>query len=166
MKFRIRTSVLACLLAGAATELAAQDDCSARTEKIATIGDVQAALSCMDSRISGEVARSRQQLETNTKQLPKQLIEQLELVTTTTRHVVLKESTNGKWKQIPESLDADACFLSSVKLPPQGLCQVTHQGTLGHWSYNVSDPASAGFLCTATCVWLDVRRKPQADTDK
>lgn len=166
MKRRIRTGILACLLAGWASSPAAQDDCSARIGSIVNVGDIRAALSCVDNRISGEVKQSSQQLEMNRNQLPQQIIDQLELVTTTTRHVVLKESTNGIWKQIPESTDADACFLSAVRLPPQGLCQVTYQGALGRWSYNVSDPASAGFLCTATCLWMDVRRKPQADKDK
>lgn len=84
------------------------------------------------------------------------------MVAAKVRHVSLKEATDGAWKQIPESDQADACFLSSVRLPPQGLRQVTYQGPQALWTYNNSDRAGAGFVCTATCVWMDVRRKPEA----
>jgi hypothetical protein len=160
MKSRMKTSVLACVLAGWATGVAAQDDCSEQINTIQKIGDVQAALNCVQGRVAAEV-RARQEAEKNLKQLPQQVADQLQLVATKVRHVALKEATNGIWKQIPESADADACFLSSVRLPPQGLCQVTYQGTLERWSYNVSDRGGQGFLCTATCVWMDVRRKPE-----
>lgn len=162
MNSRMKNGMLACVLAGGATGAAAQDECSARINSITTIGDVQAALNCVEGHVSAEASRSRQVIENNKKQLLKQIPEQIELVTTNMRHVSFKESTNGKWKQIPDSADADACFLSSVRLPPQGLCQVTYQGTLGHWAYNVSDPAGAGFVCTATCIWMDLRHKAEA----
>lgn len=162
MSSRMKTGMLACVLAGWAAAAAAQDECSARINSIATIGDVQAALTCVEGHVSAEASRSRQVIENNKKQLLQQIPEQIELVTTNMRHVSFKESTNGKWKQIPDSADADACFLSSVRLPPQGLCQVTYQGTLEHWAYNVSDPAGAGFVCTATCIWMDLRRKAEA----
>ena len=161
MNSRTKTGMLACVLAGWAAGAAAQHECSARINSITTIGDVQAALNCVEGHVSAEASRSRQLIENNKKQLLEQIPEQIELVMTNVRHVSLKESTNGKWKQIPDAADADACFLSSVRLPPQGLCQVTYEGKLEHWAYNVSDPASAGFVCTATCVWMDLRRKQE-----
>ncbi|MEN3275626.1 MAG: hypothetical protein V7631_1416 [Massilia sp.] len=161
MKPLRRTSVLACVLAGAASGVAAQDDCSARINTIEKIGDIQAALTCVQGRVAAQAEQTRRLEESNKTQLPQQVIDQIELVTTKVRHVSLKEATDGVWKQIPDSAEADACFLSSVRLPPQGLCQVTYQGTLERWSYNVSDRAGAGFVCTATCVWMDLRRKPQ-----
>jgi len=163
MKFRVRVCVLVCMAwvgAGWASGAAAQD-CSERINSIKTIGDMQGAINCVQGLVAAE-SRARQQAEKNLKQLPQQVADQIELITTKIRHASLKESTNGLWKQIPDSADADACFLSSVRLPPQGLCQVTHQGNLGQWSYNASDIAGAGFVCTATCVWLDVRPKAAA----
>ena len=161
MNSRMKNGMLACGLAGWAAAAAAQDECSARINSIVSIGDIQAALTCVEGHVSAEASRSRQAIDNNKKQLLQQIPEQIELVTTNMRHVPFKESTNGKWKEIPESTDADACFLSSVRLPPQGLCQVTYQGTLKHWAYNVSDPVGAGFVCTATCVWMDLRRKEE-----
>jgi hypothetical protein len=162
MKSRMKTSVLASVLAGAASGAAAQDDCISRINSISTIGDVQAALICVEGHVAAEAERARQHAESHKKQVPQQVADQLELVTTNRRHVSLKESTNGVWKQIPDSAEADACFLSSVRLPPQGLCQITYQGAQERWAYNVSDVAGAGFTCTATCVWMDIRRKAQA----
>jgi len=164
MNSRAKARMLSCSLAwtltGWATGTAAQN-CSERIDSIKTIGDVQSAINCVQGLVAAE-ARARQDAEKNLKQLPQQVAEQIELVTSKVRHASLKESTNGLWKQIPDSADADACFLSSVRLPPQGLCQVTHQGDLGRWAYNASDIAGAGFVCTATCVWLDVRPKAAA----
>ena len=162
MNSRMKPGMLACVLAGWATGGVAQDYCNAKINSIVTVGDVQAALTCVQGQVIAEAARSKQLAENNKKQLLQQITEQFELATTNIRHVSLKESTNGTWKQIPDSAEADACFLSSVRLPPHGLCQVTYQGTLEHWAYNVSDPAGAGFICTATCVWMDLRRKPEA----
>lgn len=162
MNSRIKAGMLACVLAGTAAGAAAEDDCSARINTIEKIGDIQAALNCVESHIAAEAERSRQIAQNYKKIMLQQMVEQFEIVTTNVRHVSLKESTNGTWKQIPDSAEAHACFLSSVRLPPQGLCQVTYQGTLERWAYNVSDPASAGFTCTATCVWMDLRRKAQA----
>ena len=162
-----KTSALACVwaglagLAGWAPGAAAQDDCNAKIDTIEKIGDIQAALNCVQGRVAAEAARSKQHEESHKKQLLQQVADQLELATTKVRHVSLKESTHGIWKPIPESAEADACFLSSVRLPAQGLCQVTYEGPLERWAYNVSDPAGAGFTCTATCVWMDIRRKPE-----
>lgn len=162
MNSRMTTGLLACVLTGWTAGAVAQDECSARINSITTIGDVQAALNCVEAHVGAEASRSRQLIENSKKQLLQQIPEQIELVSTNIRHVPLKESTNGKWTPIPDADGADACFLSSVRLPPQGLCQVTYEGRLEHWSYNVSDPARAGFVCTATCVWMDLRRKAQA----
>jgi len=162
MNSRIKAGVLASVLAGAVSGVAAQEDCSARINTIVKIGDIQAALNCVENHIAAEAERSRQIAENYKKIMLQQMVEQFEIATTNVRHVSLKESTNGTWKQIPDSADANACFLSSVRLPPQGLCQVTYQGTLERWAYNVSDPASAGFSCTVTCVWMDLRHKAQA----
>lgn len=161
MESRMKTGVLAWGLAGAVSSVAAQEDCSAKIDTLKTVADIRAALGCVQGLVAAE-ARARQQAEKGLKQLPQQVAEQLEMVATKVRHVSLKEATNGAWKQIPESAEADACFLSSVRLPPQGLCQVTYQGPQALWTYNVSDRAGAGFVCTATCVWMDVRRKPEA----
>lgn len=161
MKSRMKTGVLAWVMAGAVSGAAAQEDCSAKIDTLKTVADIQGALGCVQGLVAAE-ARARQQAEKGLKQLPQQVAEQLEMVATKVRHVSLKEATNGAWKQIPESDAADACFLSSVRLPPQGLCQVTYQGPQALWTYNISDRAGAGFLCTATCVWMDVRRKPEA----
>ncbi|MFC0254550.1 hypothetical protein [Massilia consociata] len=161
MKSRMKASVLACVLAGSASGAVAQGDCYEKISTIQKIGDVQSALSCVEGRVAAEAERFKQHTESHKKQLFQQIVDQLELVTTNVRHVSFKESTNGAWKQIPDSANADACFLSSVRLPAQGLCQVTYQGAQGRWTYNVSDPASAGFTCTATCVWMDIRLKEQ-----
>lgn len=162
MKFRLRTSVLASVLAAAASGVAAQEDCQARINKIEKIGDIQAALTCVQGQITSEAERVRQHVERTKQQLLLQTVDQLELVTTNVRQVTLKETTNGAWKQIPESTDAKACFLSAVRMPAQALCQVAYQGAQKRWAYNLSDPTSAGSTCSATCVWMDVRRKAQA----
>ena len=75
----------------------------------------------------------------------------------------LKEATNGVWKEIPDSDGAAACYISSIRLPPQGLCQISYEGPARHWSYNISDPNSAGFMCIATCAWVDLRAAPPAN---
>jgi hypothetical protein len=161
MKPQVKTSVLACVLAGWASGVAAQEDCLARINGIRTIGDVQAALNCVEGHIANEAARNRKQSETDKQQMLQQ-IDNLEILSTDIKHMSLKEATNGAWKKIPNSDNANACFLSSVRLPPQGLCQITYQGTQDTWSYNASDIAGAGFVCTATCVWVKVHRKPQS----
>jgi hypothetical protein len=163
MKFRLKTSVLAWVLAGWASGVAAQEDCQARINKMETAGDIQAALTCVQSQITSESERVRNHAEKTKNQLLMQTVEQLELVTTNVRQQSLKESTNGTWKPIPESADARACFLTAVRLPAQGLCQVAYQGNLKRWAYSVSDPASAGFTCTATCVWMEIRSKKQTE---
>ncbi|MEW6760194.1 MAG: hypothetical protein AB1437_05165 [Pseudomonadota bacterium] len=162
MKLSLKTSVLLSVVAAAAPAASAQEDCQARINKIEKIGDIQAALSCVQGQITSEAERIRNHTEKTKNQLLLQTVDQLELVTTNVRQVSLKDPTNGTWKQIPDSADAKACYLSAVRLPAQGLCQVTYQSSLARWAYNVSDPASAGFTCTATCVWMDIRRKAQA----
>jgi len=161
MKRRVKVCVLACGLAGWASCAAAQENCSAKINSIEKIGDIQAALNCVEGHVAAEAERSKQLAEEN-KKLMRQQIDGLEIVTTNVKHVALKDATNGVWKKIPDSDKANACFLSSVRLPPQGLCQVTYQGTLDRWSYNVSDIAGAGFVCTATCTWVELRRKPES----
>jgi hypothetical protein len=161
MKPQVKTSVLACVLAGWASGVAAQEDCLAKINGIRTIGDVQAALNCVEGHIANVAARNRKQSETDKQQMLQQ-IDNLEILSTDIKHMSLKEATNGAWKKIPNSDNANACFLSSVRLPPQGLCQITYQGTQDTWSYNASDIAGAGFVCTATCVWVKVHRKPQS----
>jgi len=165
MKPHARTSVLAFVLAGWlagwASGAAAQEDCSAKINAIVKIGDIQAALNCVEGHIANEAARNRKQAENDKKEMLQQ-IDNLEIESTNVKHMVLKEATNGAWKKIPDSDKANACFLSSVRLPPQGLCQITYQGNLDRWSYNASDIAGAGFVCTATCVWVKAHRKPQA----
>jgi hypothetical protein len=160
MKPHVKTSVLACVLAGWTSGAAAQEDCLAKINSIHTIGDVQAALNCVEGHIANEAARNKKQADTDKQQMLQQMDNQ-QVVTSKVRHLSLKDATNGLWKKIPESENAFACFLSSVRLPPQGLCQVTYQGTADRWSYNVSDIAGAGFVCTATCIWVEVHRKPE-----
>jgi hypothetical protein len=160
MKPHVKTRVLACVLAGWAAGVAAQENCSAKIDTMQKIGDIQAALNCVEGHIANEAARNKKQADDEKKQMLQQ-VDNLEIVTTKVRHMSLKEATNGAWKKIPDSENAFACFLSSVRLPPQGLCQVTYQGTLDRWSYNVSDIAGAGFVCTATCIWTGVHRKPE-----
>jgi len=166
MKFRLETSLLAWGLAGWMTGAAAQEDCQKRIETIKTLGDMQAALSCVQGQILTEAERVREHTEKTKAQLLQQTVvqsvEHTELVTTKVRQVALKDATNGVWKPIPDSADARACFLTAVRLPAQGLCQVAYQGDLKRWAYSVSDPASAGFTCTTTCIWLEIRRKAQA----
>ena len=140
----------------------AQDGCADRIARIGTIGDVQAALACMDQRIAAEGERTTKEGEAKSSQVLQQITNSLEVVTTNARNMPLKEATAGVWKAVPESQGANACYVSSVRLPPQGLCQVTYQSELERWGYNISDPAAPGFLCTVSCVWLKVLRKPQA----
>lgn len=163
MSPRMKTGMLACGLAGWVSAAVAQENCNAIISAIAKIGDVQAALSCVQAQVAAEADRARQVAENNRKQLLQQLPNQFDLVTTKVRHVAFKETTNGSWREIPESADAHACFLSSVRLPAQGLCQVTYQGSQERWTYSVSDPVGAGFTCTATCVWMDIRRTPEGE---
>lgn len=163
VKSYVKTSVLACVLAAWASGAAAQEDCLARINAIKTIGDVQAALNCVEGHIANEAARNKRQSDNDKKEILQQ-VDNLEIESTNVKHMSLKEATNGIWKKIPDSDKANACFLSSVRLPPQGLCQITYQGNLDRWSYNASDIAGAGFVCTATCVWVKVHRKqPAAD---
>lgn len=161
MKSLVKTCVLACILAGWASGAAAQEDCLAKIAAIKIIGDVQAALNCVEGHIANEAARNKRQSESDKKEMLQQ-IDNLDIESTNVKHMSLKEATNGAWKKIPDSDKANACFLSSVRLPPQGLCQITYQGNLDRWSYNASDIAGAGFVCTATCVWVKVHRKEQA----
>ena len=114
-----------------------------------------------EGHIANEAARNKRQSENDKKEVLQQ-VDNLEIESTNVKHMSLKEATNGAWKKIPDSDKANACFLSSVRLPPQGLCQITYQGNLDRWSYNASDIAGAGFVCTATCVWVKVHRKEQA----
>jgi hypothetical protein len=167
MQFRLENNLLAWVLAGWASGVAAQEDCQNRIAKIETVGDIRAALSCVQGQILTEAERVRDHAERTKDQLLQQTVVQtadhIELVTTKVRQVALKDSTNGVWKPIPDATDARACFLTAVRLPAQGLCQVAYQGDLKRWAYSVSDPASAGFTCTTTCIWLEVRRKAQTD---
>lgn len=165
MKPCSRAVALGFVVAGWASGAAAQDECAERIGTMKTIGDVQAALSCMDKRIGTESERSAKEGEAKSNQVLQQITNSLEVVTTNARNVQLKEATAGIWKAVPESDGANACYVSSVRLPPQGLCQVTYQSSLERWGYNISDPAAPGFLCTATCVWQKVLRKPQAAKD-
>jgi hypothetical protein len=162
MKLQVKASVLACGLAAWASGAAAQEDCLAKISNIGTIGDVRAALNCVEGHIANEAARSKKQSENDKKEMLEQ-IDNLDILSTNVKHMSLKEATNGAWKKIPDSDKANACFLSSVRLPPQGLCQITYQGNLDRWSYNASDIAGAGFVCTATCVWVKVQRKQTAE---
>lgn len=161
MRSRWKGRVLALALAGWVSGLAAQEDCSARISKLEKIGDIQGALTCLDSRTAADSERARIEAEKNRKQL----LEKsggFDIVTANVRNVSLKEGTGGSWKEIPESQGAHACYLSSVRLPQQGLCQISYQGSQEHWAYNISDPKGLGFICTATCVWMGLVAKPQA----
>jgi|AraplaDrversion2_2_1032049.scaffolds.fasta_scaffold00768_40 hypothetical protein len=160
MKRHVRASMLACAVAGCVSGAAAQEDCSVKINAITKIGDIQAALNCVEGHIANEAARNRKQSENDKKEMLQQ-IDNLEIESTSVKHMSLKDATNGVWKKIPDSDKANACFLSSVRLPPQGLCQITYQGTQDTWTYNASDIAGAGFVCTATCVWVKVHRKPE-----
>ncbi len=164
MKPSMRTRVLACVLAGWMSGAAAQEDCLPKINSIVNVGDVRAALNCIEGHVANEAARSKKQSDNDKKEMLQQM-DNLDIESTSVKHMSLKEATNGVWKKIPDSDKANACFLSSVRLPPQGLCQITYQGNLDRWSYNASDIAGAGFVCTATCVWVRVHRKaPAADT--
>lgn len=160
MNSRVTSAALSLVLAGATASLAAQEDCSARIGKMEKIGDIQAALSCVDSKMASEIERTRVEAEKNRKQLLSKITE-FDLVTANAKNIALKDATSGNWKEIPDSQAANVCFLSSVRLPQQGLCQISYQGSQEHWAYNISDPKSAGFICTATCVWLGLVPKPQ-----
>jgi len=155
------SGVLALALAGWTSGLAAQEDCSARISKLEKIGDIQAALSCLDSRTAADSERARVDAEKNRKQMIEKSTG-FDIVTANVRNVALKEPTGGSWKEIPESQGAHACYLSSVRLPQQGLCQISYQGSQEHWAYNISDPKGLGFICTSTCVWMGLVPKPQA----
>lgn len=160
MTSRYTSGVLSLLLAGVASGLGAQEDCSARIGQMAKIADVQAALSCVDNRIGAESERTRVEAEKSRKLLLSKITE-FDIVTANARNIALKEATGGNWKEIPDSQAAHACFLSSVRLPQQGLCQIGYQGAQEHWAYNISDPKGTGFICTATCVWMGLVPKPQ-----
>ncbi|HWJ95273.1 MAG TPA: hypothetical protein VNT33_11150 [Telluria sp.] len=159
-KSRVKTKALACVLAGCAGGAAAQENCSQNINKIEKIADIQAALNCVDSRAKAAEERNKQQAENHKREMLQQAAN-FDIVTTNVRQVSLKEATNGAWKPIPESEAANVCYLSSVRLAPQGLCQVTYHGALERWSYNISNPSSSGFICMATCVWMELRPKPQ-----
>jgi hypothetical protein len=163
MKPRFHAELLALVLAGWMTGAAAQEECETRTATIVNIGDVRAALNCLERRIVAENQQTRKEEENNKKQLLQQ-ITNLDIVTTNVKNIPLRSATNGIWKELPESEGAKACFLTSIRLPPQGLCQITYHGTDQKWTFNISDPTVAGFMCTATCVWTDlVRKQPAAN---
>jgi hypothetical protein len=161
MKFCLRTIALAAMLGGWAFGAGAQDECQERINTIGGGADVVAALSCLNKRIASEHERASKEAEAKSGQTVQQQLGSLEVVTTNAKNVPLKEATTGIWKAVPESENANACYVSSVRLPPQGLCQVTYQSAQERWAFNISDPATPGFMCTATCVWLKVLRKPQ-----
>jgi hypothetical protein len=161
MTNRLKNEVLALVLAGWAVGAAAQEDCNARINAMATIIDIQSALNCLNSRTSAEFERARQEGKKDKRELAQQIAD-LEVMTTKVRNISLKEATGGAWKELPDSEAANACFLTSVRLPQQGLCQISWQGAQKHWAYNVSDPNAAGFICTASCVWTEFLRRPQA----
>lgn len=160
MKSSLQTVVTALVLAGSASGLAAQEDCGARINKLEKIGDIQAALSCLDSRMAAESERAKADAEKSRKQMADKTAS-VEVTIANVRNIALDEATNGAWKEIPESEAAHACFLSAIRLPQQGLCQISYQGSLEHWVYNISNPKGEGFICTATCVWMGVVPKPQ-----
>jgi hypothetical protein len=161
MTSRFKNAVLVLVLAAWTSGATAQDDCGAKINNIQKIGDMKAALGCLEGHIAAERERTRQDAEKSRQKLIEQLAG-MEVLTTKVRNMPLNEVTNGIWKEIPESNGAAACFLSSIRLPPQGLCQVTYQGTIQEWSYNVSNPGAAGFMCTATCIWVQLQGKPPA----
>ena len=160
MKSRLQSVVAALVLAGASSGLVAQDDCSAKISTMEKIGDVQAALSCLDNRMTADGERAKAEAEKNRKQLLGKMTG-FDITIANARNVPLDEVANGAWKEIPDSEAAHACFLSAVRLPQQGLCQISYQGAQEHWVYNISDPKRAGFICTATCVWMGLVPKPQ-----
>lgn len=162
MKSGSRMSVLAFVLAGWAEGIVAQEDCGTRISQIKDVGDMRAALSCVDRHVVIESDRLRKEADTNKQQL-EQKIGGLKVATTSVRSIALKDVTNGKWKKIPESDAAAACYLSAVRLPPQGVCQVGYQGEQAQWAFNVSNPAGMEFICTATCVWSEILQKAPAD---
>lgn len=163
MKSSLEMGMLAFVLAGVASGAFGQEDCGQRITELSTIGDVKGALSCVDRHIVTESDRIRKEAANNKTQLD-QKISSLKVATTSVRSVALKDVTNGKWKQIPDSDAAAACYLSAVRLPPQGVCQVGYQGEEERWAFNVSNPAGMDFICTATCVWTDIIHKPPADS--
>jgi hypothetical protein len=160
MTSRFKSEVMALVLAGWAAGAAAQENCNAQINAIVAIGDIQSALNCINSRTSAEFERARQEGLKDKRELAQQIAD-LEVMTTDVKNISLKEATGGKWKELPDSEAANACFLTSVRLPQQGLCQISWQGAQKHWAYNVSDPNTAGFICTATCVWTKFLRRPQ-----
>ena len=160
MKSRLQSVVAALVLAGSSSGLAAQEDCSAKINTMEKIGDVQAALRCLDNRMAAESERAKAEAEKSRKQMLAKTAG-FDVAIANVRNVSLDESTNGVWKEIPDSEGAHACFLGSVRLPLQGLCQISYQGSQERWAYNISDPKRAGFMCTATCVWMGLVPKPQ-----
>jgi hypothetical protein len=160
MKSRWQSVVLGWMLAGAASGLAAQEDCSVKINTMEKIGDIQAALRCLDSRMAADSERARAEAEKSHKQMLARTAG-FDITIANVRNVSLDETTNGVWKEIPDSESAHACFLGSVRLPLQGLCQISYQGAQERWVYNISDPKRAGFMCTATCIWMGLVPKPQ-----
>lgn len=161
---RFKTDVLALVLSGWVSGAAAQNDCGEKINTMQTIGDVRATLHCLDERILNENARTKQEEDKTNKQLL-QHITNLKIVLKNVKNIPLKEATNGDWKEVPESSAANACFLSSIRLPVEGLCQVSYQGAEERWAYNISNPKTAGFMCTATCIWIDLQKPPRASPD-
>ena len=161
MKSRLQSVVPALMLAGSASSLAAQEDCSAKINTLEKIGDIQAALSCLDSRMAADGERAKAEAEKSRKQMLDKMAG-FQVTIANVRNIALDEVTNGAWKEIPDSEAAHACFLSAVRLPVQGLCQISYQGASEHWVYNISNPKGTGFICSATCVWMGVVPKPQS----
>ena len=61
--------MLACVFAGWTSGVAAQEDCNAKINAIEKIGDMQAALNCVERHIAVEAERSKQLAENLKKQL-------------------------------------------------------------------------------------------------
>jgi hypothetical protein len=160
MKSCLQCVVPALVLAGSASGLAAQEDCSAKINTLQKIGDIQAALGCLDSRMAAESERAKAEAEKSRKQMLDKTAG-FEVTIANVRNIALDEATDGTWKEIPDAEGAHACFLSAIRLPMQGLCQISYQGAQEHWAYNISNPKGTGFICTATCVWMGIVPKPQ-----
>ena len=114
MKRHVRASMLACAVAGCVSGAAAQEDCSVKINAITKIGDIQAALNCVEGHIANEAARNRKQSENDKKEMLQQ-IDNLEIESTSVKHMSLKDATNGVWKKIPDSDKANEIGRASCR---------------------------------------------------
>lgn len=133
-----------CCMCSIAAHSMAQEKCENEIAAIKKVGELRAALTCLDNRITGNSNRGKQELA--------ERLERLYVERTHTKSIELKPPTKD-WTPIADVENADVCFIS--RLPQGETCYLAH-GKAG-WSYFVDASATdEESKCYATCVWINL----------